>query len=70
MRRDLAKLKSSGIDSIAVVLAHSYAVQEQELNIGKIAKEIGSSKHIFEYYFKVKLIINFKVSVTFLFHMK
>ena len=38
------KLKE-GINSIAVVLIHSYTYQEHELEIGKIAEEIGF-KHI------------------------
>lgn len=44
IRRDLAELKKSGIDSIAVVLAHSYTYHEHEIRIGKIAKEIGFSQ--------------------------
>ncbi|CAG9131512.1 unnamed protein product [Plutella xylostella] len=41
VRGKLAKLRESGIDSIAVVLAHSYTFHEHELVIGRIAKELG-----------------------------
>ncbi|KAJ0171556.1 hypothetical protein K1T71_013106 [Dendrolimus kikuchii] len=41
VRRDLGKLRDSGIESIAVVLAHSYTFHEHELKIGKIAAELG-----------------------------
>ncbi|GBP79515.1 5-oxoprolinase [Eumeta japonica] len=37
----LIELKKSGIESIAVVLAHSYTYHDHELRIGKIAKELG-----------------------------
>lgn len=38
---DLKRIKDAGFNSIAVVLAHSYAYKEHELEIGEIAKEIG-----------------------------
>lgn len=41
LRKDLEKLRESGINSVAVALAHSYAVAEHELRIGEIATEIG-----------------------------
>ncbi|XP_045505290.1 5-oxoprolinase [Colias croceus] len=41
VRRDLSALREKGIESIAVILAHSYNYHEHELRIGKIAKEIG-----------------------------
>ncbi|KAI5641299.1 hydantoinase b/oxoprolinase domain-containing protein [Phthorimaea operculella] len=41
VRKDLKKLREKGIDSIAVVLAHSYTYHEHELRIGKIATEVG-----------------------------
>lgn len=41
IRRDLKSLKERGIDSIAVVLAHSYTYHDHEVRIGKIAEEIG-----------------------------
>ncbi|CAG9570659.1 unnamed protein product [Danaus chrysippus] len=41
VRRDLAALREKGIDSIAVVLAHSYTYRDHELKIGRIAEELG-----------------------------
>ncbi|XP_049879808.1 5-oxoprolinase [Pectinophora gossypiella] len=41
VKRDLMPLREKGIDSIAVVLAHSYTHHEHELRIGKIATELG-----------------------------
>lgn len=41
VRSDLKRLKEKGIDSIAVVLAHSYTYHEHELQIGKIASDLG-----------------------------
>lgn len=41
VKRDLGKLRNSGIESIAVVLAHSYTFHDHELKIGKIATELG-----------------------------
>ncbi|KAK9753040.1 Hydantoinase/oxoprolinase N-terminal region [Popillia japonica] len=41
VKTSLIKLKQSGINSIAVVLAHSYAFPEHEQIIGQIAEEIG-----------------------------
>ncbi|CAH0596910.1 unnamed protein product [Chrysodeixis includens] len=41
IRRDLVELKKRGIESVAVVLAHSYTFHDHELQIGKIASEIG-----------------------------
>ncbi|KAJ2940858.1 hypothetical protein O0L34_g10119 [Tuta absoluta] len=41
VRQDLKKLREKGIDSIAVVLAHSYTYHKHELIIGKIATEVG-----------------------------
>lgn len=41
IRRDLVELKKKGIESVAVVLAHSYTFHDHELQIGKIANEIG-----------------------------
>lgn len=41
VRRDLVALKEKGIDSIAVVLAHSYTYREHELKIGEIAEDLG-----------------------------
>ncbi|GJQ79107.1 hypothetical protein Trydic_g5362 [Trypoxylus dichotomus] len=40
-RQSLLKLKQSGINSLAVVLAHSYAFPDHEQIIGQLAKEIG-----------------------------
>ncbi|XP_045455884.1 5-oxoprolinase [Melitaea cinxia] len=39
--KDLKAIREKGIDSIAVVLAHSYTYREHELKIGKIARELG-----------------------------
>ncbi|XP_052759152.1 5-oxoprolinase [Galleria mellonella] len=44
VRRDLKALKEKGIDSIAVVLAHSYTYHDHEVRIGKIAKGLGFSQ--------------------------
>lgn len=41
VRRDLKKLREKGLESIAVVLAHSYTYHDHEVRIGKIATEIG-----------------------------
>lgn len=41
IRKDLQQLKATGIESIAVVLAHSYTAPQHELFVGKIAEEIG-----------------------------
>ncbi|XP_039760263.1 5-oxoprolinase [Pararge aegeria] len=41
VRKDLKALREKGIDSIAVVLAHSYTYRDHEFKIGKIAKELG-----------------------------
>lgn len=41
VRIDLQKLKASGVDSIAVVLAHSYTASQQEIQVGQIAQELG-----------------------------
>lgn len=38
---DLRQLQKDGINSIAVVLAHSYAVPDFEITIGNIAQELG-----------------------------
>ncbi|GLV36147.1 uncharacterized protein CBL_08640 [Carabus blaptoides fortunei] len=45
VRTDLEKLKASGVDSIAVVLAHSYTAPDQEIQVGQIAQELGF-KHV------------------------
>ncbi|XP_075985169.1 5-oxoprolinase isoform X2 [Anticarsia gemmatalis] len=41
IRRDLKGLKERGIESVAVVLAHSYTYHDHEVRIGRIADEIG-----------------------------
>lgn len=41
VKKDLLALKQKGIESIAVVLAHSYTYHDHEIRIGKIADEIG-----------------------------
>ncbi|XP_031780579.1 5-oxoprolinase [Nasonia vitripennis] len=41
LKRDLKKLKSKGIESLAVVLMHSYTHAEHEIRVGQLAKEIG-----------------------------
>ena len=43
-REGLQKLFDSGVQSLAVVLLHSYTFPEHELAIGKIAQEIGFSQ--------------------------
>lgn len=40
--KSLQELKSKGIDSISVALAHSYTYFEHEQKIGAIAKELGT----------------------------
>ncbi|XP_072388025.1 5-oxoprolinase isoform X1 [Diabrotica undecimpunctata] len=45
VKQSLLKLKENGIESISVAMLHSYTVYEQELEIGKIANEIGF-KHV------------------------
>lgn len=41
VRRDLLALKQKEIDSVAVVLAHSYTYHDHEIRIGKIADQLG-----------------------------
>lgn len=47
VRNSLLDLKRKGIDSISVALAHSYTIFDQELEIGKIAEEIGMINYFF-----------------------
>lgn len=42
LREDLKEIKNKGIDSIAVALAHSYTYKDHELEVGEIAKELGT----------------------------
>ncbi|XP_045523846.1 5-oxoprolinase isoform X2 [Pieris brassicae] len=44
VKKDLAALREKGIDSIAVVLAHSYNYRDHEVRIGKIASNLGFSQ--------------------------
>ncbi|RVE51001.1 hypothetical protein evm_004292 [Chilo suppressalis] len=44
VRKDLLKLREKGIESIAVVLAHSYTYHDHELRVGKIASDLGFSQ--------------------------
>lgn len=46
IRKDLKAIKDNGINSIAIVLAHSYAYHEHEIQIGKIAEELGKKKKV------------------------
>lgn len=41
VRRDLKKLLEKGIESVAVVLAHSYTYHDHEVRIGRIAESLG-----------------------------
>ncbi len=41
VREDLLSLKARGIESIAIVLMHSYAFDEHEQLLGKLAQEVG-----------------------------
>ena len=41
IRQDLQKLYDEGYLSLAIVLCHSYTFPEHELQIGKLAREIG-----------------------------
>lgn len=41
LRKDLEDLKKDGIESLAVVLAHSYSYAEHEIRVGEIANEVG-----------------------------
>ncbi|KAK9890948.1 hypothetical protein WA026_013289 [Henosepilachna vigintioctopunctata] len=43
VRRSLEDVQRMGINSLAVSLAHSYTVFEHEVEIGKVAKELGFS---------------------------
>lgn len=43
LRKDLKLIKSKGINSIAVALAHSYTYRDHELEVGEIAKELGTT---------------------------
>lgn len=63
IRRDLSELKKrTGIDSIAVVLAHSYTYRDHELQIGEIAKELGLCSLDFAHNLKMNP-RNYKTSV-------
>lgn len=42
LRKDLKEIKDRGIDSIAVALAHSYTYKDHELEVGEVARELGS----------------------------
>lgn len=44
LKEDLMDLKRSGIESIAVVLAHSYTYAEHEIRVGELARELGFSQ--------------------------
>lgn len=50
VRKDLESLREKGIDSIAVVLAHSYTYRDHEVKIGKIAEELGNVFFLFYFY--------------------
>lgn len=41
VRTELKKILDSGISSLAIVLAHSYAYPEHEIQMGEIARELG-----------------------------
>ncbi|XP_011502377.1 PREDICTED: 5-oxoprolinase [Ceratosolen solmsi marchali] len=41
LKQDLRKLKSSGIESLAVVLMHSHIYADHEIQIGELAEEAG-----------------------------
>lgn len=41
IKRDLVELKKTGIESVAVVLAHSYTYHDHEIRIGRIARDLG-----------------------------
>ncbi|XP_046386435.1 5-oxoprolinase [Ischnura elegans] len=43
LRDELIKVKGKGINSLSVVLLHSYAYAEHELMVGELAKELGFS---------------------------
>lgn len=42
----LTRIKNMGINSIAVALAHSYTFHDHELQIGELAKKLGSLPYI------------------------
>ncbi|XP_076238915.1 5-oxoprolinase [Calliopsis andreniformis] len=41
LKKDLENLRQSGIESLAVVLAHSYTFTEHEIRVGELAKLVG-----------------------------
>ncbi|XP_074027343.1 5-oxoprolinase isoform X2 [Leptinotarsa decemlineata] len=43
VKKELRRIKEKGINSISVALAHSYTYFDHEMEVGKIAKEIGFS---------------------------
>ncbi|KAG5890200.1 hypothetical protein JTB14_010662 [Gonioctena quinquepunctata] len=43
VKRDLKRISERGIKSISIALAHSYTYYEHEIQVGKIAEEIGFS---------------------------
>ncbi|XP_043580840.1 5-oxoprolinase [Bombus pyrosoma] len=44
LKLDLEELRRSGIESLAVVLAHSYTFAEHEIRVGELAKLVGFSQ--------------------------
>ncbi|XP_012239742.1 5-oxoprolinase [Bombus impatiens] len=44
LKLDLKELRRSGIESLAVVLAHSYTFAEHEIRVGELAKLVGFSQ--------------------------
>lgn len=54
LRQDLSKIKNEmGINSIAVALAHSYTYKDHEIEVGKIAKELGKLNKLGNYLFEL-----------------
>lgn len=45
MENSLKAIKDEGIDSLAIVLAHSYMFRDHEVQVGEIAKKLGF-KHV------------------------
>ncbi|XP_078052586.1 5-oxoprolinase [Augochlora pura] len=44
LKKDLKELRRSGIESLAVVLAHSYMFAEHEVRVGELARDAGFSQ--------------------------
>lgn len=57
LKTDLQQLKETGIDSIAVALAHSYTFHEHEKQIEKVAQDLGECNIIKNRHFNILFVL-------------